>query len=110
MGGHEDLDLASNLFAECFEDGALVLVEPHCATWGLVPAVPGVVVNWKHLQRDLDLFATDYQVELSLTENKSYVILRGPQSAVAQARAAANDLLNQYFSRSKPCRATPKQW
>jgi len=90
----EDCELA---FAEFFEDGAVVMVEPHCETWGTVPPNLGVLMDWATLHADLERFTVEYEVELKINGDRSTVVLNGPQSAVANARKAATQLLSKHF-------------
>jgi len=97
LQGQED---CAGVFAECFQDGAMLLVEPHCETSGILPPERAASINRRALQADLKRFMEDYEVDLRLVEDRSIVVLSGPQSAVAGARTAATELLAMHLGDS----------
>merc|ERR1711871_303392 len=103
LAGQKDCE---DIFAQSFQDGASIMVESHCETSGSIPR--GMNVNWKTLRLDLAAFARDYEVGIHLSDGDTRVLLSGPQSAVASARAAATQLLNMHFAQLAPKAATAK--
>ena len=61
VNDREDCEL---LFAQCFQDGANVLLEPHCETWGDLPGTDGLDLS--SLRADLASFSVDFDVELQI--------------------------------------------
>ena len=61
-----DLEDCELLFAQSFQDGAQVLLEPHCETSGNLPKGLEGLLDASMLRADLASFSTDFDVELHL--------------------------------------------
>merc|ERR1719410_759038 len=93
-----ELEDCEQRFADLFGDGCVVLVEPHVELAGFLTNESGIDRN--SLQADLERFAEDWGVEISIEDGTRpttfRIVMSGSQSAIKGSKAELEGLMKFY--------------